>query len=91
MTRQVNRRFAARAASVSCGVKRMRAGRDLNQLVFGDGERYQPRPKSTGGWFAGAVKRAKAPKITPHDLRHTCASIAIFIGERDGVGADART
>jgi integrase len=48
-------------------------------LVFGDGA-YLPRPKSDGGWFAGAVKRAKVQKITPCDLRHSCASIAISSG-----------
>ena len=47
--------------------------------MFGDGTDL-PRPKSTGGWFAGAVKRAKVQKITPHDLRHTCASISISSG-----------
>ena len=30
--------------------------------------------------MAGAVKRAKVQKITPHDLRHSCASIAISSG-----------
>lgn len=55
-------------------------GRDLDDLVFGDGASYLPRPKSVGGWFAGAVKRAKVQKITPHDLRHSCASIAISKG-----------
>lgn len=55
-------------------------GRDPGALVFGDGTNYLPRPKSTGGWFAGAVKRAKVQSITPHDLRHTCASIAISYG-----------
>ncbi|HWF68190.1 MAG TPA: tyrosine-type recombinase/integrase [Mycobacterium sp.] len=54
-------------------------GRSLDGLVFGDGA-YLPRPKSRGGWFAGAVKRAKVQKITPHDLRHSCASIAISSG-----------
>jgi integrase len=54
-------------------------GRSLDDLVFGDGA-YLPRPKSDGGWFAGAVKRAKVQKITPHDLRHSCASIAISSG-----------
>ena len=39
-----------------------------------------PRPKSDGGWFAGAVKRAKVQKITPHDLRHTAASLALSAG-----------
>jgi integrase len=55
-------------------------GRGFNALAFGDGTNYLPRPKSEGGWFAGAVKRAKVQKITPHDLRHTCASIAISSG-----------
>lgn len=52
-------------------------GRDREALVFGDGTNYLPRPKSSGGWFAGAVKRAKVQAITPHDLRHTCASLAV--------------
>ena len=41
---------------------------------------YLPRPKSTGGWFAGAVGRAGVQAITPHDLRHTCASLAVSAG-----------
>jgi integrase len=41
---------------------------------------YLPRPKSDGGWFAGAVKRATVQPITPHDLRHTCASLSISAG-----------
>ncbi|WP_371830390.1 site-specific integrase [Antrihabitans cavernicola] len=55
-------------------------GRDRNGLVFGDGATYLPRPKSDGGWFAGAVKRAQVQRITPHDLRHTCASLAVSAG-----------
>jgi integrase len=56
------------------------AGKGMDDLVFGDGEHYLPRPKSVGGWFAGAVKRAKVQPITPHDLRHTCASLSISAG-----------
>ncbi|HME15612.1 MAG TPA: site-specific integrase [Mycobacterium sp.] len=56
-------------------------GRSLDDLVFGDdGTTYLPRPKSDGGWFAGAMKRAKVQRISPHDLRHSCASIAISSG-----------
>jgi integrase len=55
-------------------------GRDMDDLVFGNGEHYLPRPKSDGGWFAAAVKRAEVQIITPHDLRHTCASLAISAG-----------
>ncbi|WP_349307104.1 site-specific integrase [Arthrobacter sp. H35-D1] len=31
-------------------------------------------------WFAGAVKRSGIPRITPHDLRHTAASLAVSAG-----------
>jgi integrase len=54
-------------------------GKAPGDLVFGvDG--FLPRPKSDGGWFAGAVKRAGVQPITPHDLRHTCASLAVSAG-----------
>lgn len=50
-------------------------------LVFaGRDGTYLPRPKSRDGWFAGAVKRAKVQHVTPHDLRHTCASLAVSAG-----------
>jgi integrase len=44
------------------------------------------RPGNTvSGWFAGAVKRAQDAdknfrRVTPHDLRHTAASLAISSG-----------
>ena len=66
------------------------AKRSLDDLVFGDGA-YLPPPKSDGGWFAGAVKRAKVQKITPHDLRHSLRLDRDQLrGERLGVVADAR-
>ncbi len=42
-------------------------------------------PNSKDGWFANAVKRARLrdgsfPVVTPHDLRHTAASLAISAG-----------
>jgi integrase len=66
--------FVLDALSVQC------AGKAPGDLVFGDGADYLPRPKSDGGWFAGAVKRAGVQDITPHDLRHTCASLAVSAG-----------
>jgi integrase len=47
--------------------------------VFGDGS-YLPRPKSDGVWFASAVRRAGVQTITSHELRHTCASLAVSAG-----------
>lgn len=61
-------------------LKKQMHGRGRDDLIFGDGENYLPRPKSTGGWFAGAVKRAKVQTITPHSLRHTAASLSISAG-----------
>ncbi|KZF01034.1 integrase [Rhodococcus sp. EPR-157] len=56
-------------------------GKGPGDLVFpGPDGRYLPRPKSDGGWFVGAVKRAKVQTITPHDLRHTTASLAVSAG-----------
>jgi integrase len=50
-------------------------------LVFaGRDGGYLPRPKSSNGWFTRAVKAAGVQAITPHDLRHTCASLAVSAG-----------
>jgi integrase len=56
-------------------------GKVATDLVFGgrDG-RYLPRPKSSNGWFTRAVKAAGVQAITPHDSRHTCASLAVSAG-----------
>jgi integrase len=53
----------------------------LGDLVFpGSDGGYLPRPKSQNGWFVRAVKKAKIQQITPHGLRHTCASVAVSAG-----------
>ncbi|MGD6978403.1 MULTISPECIES: tyrosine-type recombinase/integrase [Citricoccus] len=31
-------------------------------------------------WFAAALQDARAPRVTPHDLRHTAASFAVSAG-----------
>jgi integrase len=61
-------------------LKKQIRGRGADDLVFGDGKAYLPRPKSDGGWFSGAVSRAQVQRITPHDLRHTAASLALSAG-----------
>ncbi|WP_137843814.1 site-specific integrase [Microbacterium sp. 2FI] len=60
-------------------------GRGPNAFVFGDGIVPAPYPHATSGWFAKAVRASQAddstfPLITPHDLRHTAASLAISAG-----------
>lgn len=62
-------------------ISKLCQGKPPNALVFpGRDGRYLPRPKSSGGWFVGAVGRAKIQPVTPHDLRHTCASLAVSAG-----------
>ncbi|SDQ04909.1 site-specific integrase [Leucobacter chromiiresistens] len=60
-------------------------GKELDSPLFGTGAAHLPVSASKRGWFAEAVKRCQAadptfPRVTPHDLRHTAASLAIASG-----------
>jgi integrase len=56
-------------------------GKSAQDLVFtGPRGGYLPQPKTSSGWLEAAVKRAGVQRITPHDLRHTCASLAVSAG-----------
>jgi integrase len=55
-------------------------GKAPDDLVFGNGTVFLLRPKSSNGWFTRAVKAAGIQTITPHDLRHSCASLAVSAG-----------
>jgi integrase len=64
---------------------RLCEGKPASALVFGDGQSHMKLPDWRDGWFAGAVGRMmKADptfdRITPHDLRHTAASLAVSAG-----------
>lgn len=56
-------------------------GKARDDLVFPgrDGE-YLRRSVSFTGWFTKAVEKADIPRVTPHDLRHTAASLAVSAG-----------
>lgn len=56
-------------------------GKARGDLLFpgGNGE-YLTRPRAQDGWFDRAVKKAGVPRVTPHDLRHTAASLAVSAG-----------
>jgi integrase len=60
-------------------------GKEPDHYLFGTGQSPLRLPNSKDGWFAGAVKRSRRedptfPRVTPHDLRHTAASLAISAG-----------
>lgn len=62
-------------------LSRLCVGKARDALIFpGPDDGYLPRPRSSTGWFAAALRRAGLPTITPHDLRHTCASLAVSAG-----------
>lgn len=60
------------------------AGKKPDDLLFpGENGGYLRRTgtsQTSNGWFINAVKRAGLPRLTPHDLRHTAASLAISAG-----------
>lgn len=70
------------AASVLARLATRCEGRSAGDLLFpARNGRYLKRPSyDSTGWFNRAVERAKVQTITPHDLRHTAASLAISAG-----------
>ncbi|NNC12828.1 site-specific integrase [Planctomonas sp. JC2975] len=72
-------------AFLSTPLARLCEGKAREDLLFGDGNSHMRIPKSGGGWFEKAVEQAQSvdpafPRVTPHDLRHTAASLAISTG-----------
>lgn len=56
-------------------------GRGRDDLLFpGEGGAHLARPHTGCGWFDKAVAFADVPRVTPHDLRHTAASLAVSAG-----------
>lgn len=80
------RRAVVWPAILDEGIAKAIAGRGREALVWSDdGIAHRLLPNSVRGWFSGAVERCQAadpdfPRITPHDLRHAAASLAISAG-----------
>ena len=59
-------------------------GKSADNLVFADGDgKHLRRAKTSIGatsWFSMALEQADIERLTPHDLRHTAASLAISSG-----------
>ncbi|CAN5283696.1 site-specific integrase [soil metagenome] len=56
-------------------------GKGREDLLFpdDDGEHLE-RSHTESGWFDKSVTAAGVPRVTPHDLRHTAASLAVSAG-----------
>jgi integrase len=61
------------------------AGMHAEDRVFNVAGEPPKRPHTSRGWLAGALRRARAidpemPSVSPHELRHTAASLAVSAG-----------
>lgn len=61
------------------------AGMHPDDLVFGEAGEPPRRPHTQRGWLHYALRRAQAidpelPTVSPHELRHTAASLAVSAG-----------
>src|SRR5690606_28263112 len=71
---------------LAAGIADLAASRpSRDSLLFGDGIDHMRLPNSRDGWFAASVKRVQAkdptfPRVTPHELRNTAASLPISAG-----------
>lgn len=56
-------------------------GRGRDDLLFPDSDgKHLQHPHTGSGWFDKAVTESGVPRTTPHDLRHTAASLAVSAG-----------
>jgi integrase len=56
-------------------------GKGRADLLFpGPAGDYLRRPRARSGWWDKAVRVAGLPRLTPHELRHTAASLAVSAG-----------
>lgn len=81
-TKGKEHRMVPVAASVLSGLAVRCEGRSAGDLLFppcGGGLLKQPSHESTG-WFDRAVEKASAQTTAPHDLGHTCGSLAVSSG-----------
>lgn len=81
-TKGKENRMVPVAASVLSRLAARCEGKGAGDLLFparNGGYLKRPSYDSTG-WFNRGVERAGVQTITPHDLRHTCASLAVSSG-----------
>lgn len=78
------RRSVPFPAMLDASIRELCDERDPDAYIFAAADgglmRRTRSDMGSGGWFAGAVRRARVPRVTPHDLRHTAASLAISAG-----------
>lgn len=76
-----NRRTVPVPAFLIEDLARQCEGKSRDELVFvAPMGGYLRQPNGMRGWFEQAWQTAGVPRLTPHDLRHTAASLAVSAG-----------
>lgn len=55
-------------------------GKGPHELVWSKDGKHLPLPPYARGWWQQSIISAGLPRFTPHDLRHTAASLAVQAG-----------
>ncbi|MBW9118854.1 site-specific integrase [Microbacterium trichothecenolyticum] len=75
------RRSVPYPAFLALAIAHLCEGRKLDERIFVDEGGHSIRqPHVESSWFLGGLRDAGIERLTPHDLRHTAASLAISSG-----------
>lgn len=74
------RRTVAFPAFLDVALAAICIGKGPDDTVFSDGLNYLRQPHAAKSWFLTGLRAAGVERLTPHDLRHTAASLAVSAG-----------
>ncbi|WP_344230826.1 tyrosine-type recombinase/integrase [Microbacterium binotii] len=74
------RRTVAFPAFLDVALAALCIGKRPDDIVFSDGAQYLRQPRTSKSWLLTGLRVAGIERLTPHDLRHTAASLAVSAG-----------
>lgn len=74
------RRTVAFPAFLDHALAALCVGKGPDDTVFSHGPNYLRQPHTSKSWFLTGLRTAGIERLTPHDLRHTAASLAVSAG-----------
>lgn len=74
------RRTVAFPAFLDVALAAICIGKGPDDNVFSDGPNHLRQPHASKSWFLSGLRAAGVERLTPHDLRHTAASLAVSAG-----------
>lgn len=74
------RRTVAFPAFLDVSLAALCTGKGADDGIFSEGGVYLRQPHASKSWFLTGLADAGIERLTPHDLRHTAASLAVSAG-----------